>query len=112
MPFCRSLYSGGQRESGWGNIPFRRRESKFQVSILCKRVRARKKALHASMTSALAPTGSMAPEDAPEAPESALNLGHASKSNFGPELIGLADEENVRLTKRPTVRNKACSRRL
>ena len=61
------------------------------------------------MTSALAPTGSMAPEDAPEAPESALNLGHASKSNFGPELIGLADEENVRLTKRPTVRNKAWS---
>lgn len=56
------------------------------------------------MTSALAPMGSMAPEDAQE---SAQNLGHASKSNFGPELIGLADEENVRLTKRPTVRNKA-----
>ena len=60
------------------------------------------------MTSALAPTGSMAPKDASEdAPASALNLGHVSKSNFGPELIGLADEENVRLTKRSTVRNKA-----
>ena len=36
-------YSGGRRESGWGNIPFHRRESKFQVSILCKRVRGLKK---------------------------------------------------------------------
>ena len=56
------------------------------------------------MTSALASAGSMSPEDAPE---SALNLGDSPKSNFGPELIGLADEGNVRSAERRTVRNNA-----
>ena len=54
----------------------------------------------------MAPTGSMALTDSPE---SALDLGDAPKSNFGPLRIGLVNEGNVRIVRPSDVRNKACS---
>ena len=47
----------------------------------------------------------------PGIPEVSWTLGEALEDvdpDIGPQVIGLADEGNVRLTARPAVRNKAC----